>query len=68
MRLIKYRDAGLATYTYFWVRGESGGVISPFFDSEKEAQDWAREDRIGTLEEQQEFEKKRNYKWEGDCI
>ena len=52
MRLIKYRDAGLATYTYFWVRGESGGVISPFFDSEKEAQDWAREDKLGTLEEQ----------------
>ena len=26
------------------------------------------EDQVEQLEEQQEFEKKRNYKWEGDCI
>ena len=67
MRLIKYRDAGMNTYTYFWVRGESGGVISPFFDSEKEAQDWA-EHKVAPLEEAEEFAKKRNYKFEGDCI
>jgi hypothetical protein len=67
MRLIKYRDAGMNTYTYFWVRGEAGGVISPFFDSEKEAQDWA-EDKVASLEEAEEFSKKRNYRWEGDCI
>lgn len=38
MKLVQYRDAGLHTYTYFWTR--DGKVISPYFDSEKEAKDW----------------------------
>ena len=39
MKLIKYRDAGMQTYTYFWTK-DTGGTISPFFDSEQEANDW----------------------------
>jgi hypothetical protein len=39
MRLIKYRDAGMHTYTYFWV-GDSNRVISPFFDSDIKATKW----------------------------
>lgn len=39
MRLIKYRDAGMHTYTYFWVCDDK--VISPYFDSEDEAKEWA---------------------------
>ena len=40
MKLIKYRDAGMSTYTYFWVRESGSGVISPYFDSEEQANDW----------------------------
>jgi hypothetical protein len=40
MELIKYRDAGMNSYTYFYVREGSRAVISPYFDSEKEAEDW----------------------------
>lgn len=39
MRLVKYRDAGMNTYTYFWVNEEER-LSSPFFDSEKDAHDW----------------------------
>lgn len=38
LELIKYRDAGMNTYTYFWVDGQK--TVSPFFDSEKEAKEW----------------------------
>jgi hypothetical protein len=62
MKLVKYRDAGMNTYTYFWVR-DTGGTISPFFDSEKEAQEWT-EYKLATLEEAKEFAIKRNYKFE----
>ena len=44
MRLIKYRDAGMHTYTYFWV-DENERMCSPFFDSEKEAIDYKRNDK-----------------------
>jgi hypothetical protein len=37
--LVKYRDAGMNTYTYFW-KNSDNHTISPFFDSEREAQDW----------------------------
>lgn len=37
--LIKYRDAGMSTYTYFWVDSQKR-VVSPYFDSETEAQQW----------------------------
>jgi len=54
MKLIKYRDAGMSTYTYFWTR-EEGGVISPFFNSEEEAKAWT-EDRLVSHEKQKEWE------------
>jgi hypothetical protein len=37
-KLIKYRDAGMATHTYFWTVNKK--VVSPYFDSESEATDW----------------------------
>jgi hypothetical protein len=37
--LIKYRDSGMQTYTYFW-KNENNQVVSPFFDSENEAMIW----------------------------
>ena len=37
--LVKYRDAGMNTYTYFW-KDKNGKTISPFFDSESEANGW----------------------------
>jgi hypothetical protein len=39
MELVKYRDAGMNTHTYFWVN-DQGQAISPFFDSEDRAQEW----------------------------
>jgi hypothetical protein len=39
LKLIKYRDQGMMTYTYFWVDAQER-IISPFFDSEKEAKAW----------------------------
>jgi hypothetical protein len=40
MELIKYRDSGMATYTYFWTIDKR--VVSPYFDSENDAQEWLR--------------------------
>ncbi len=40
LHLIKYRDAGLPTYTYFWVMDLK--VISPYFDTENEAMEWMK--------------------------
>ena len=37
--LVKYRDAGMNTYTYFW-KNSDNHTISPFFNSESDAQDW----------------------------
>lgn len=37
--LVKYRDWGMPTYTYFWV-DRSHRVISPYFDTETEAHRW----------------------------
>ena len=34
LTLVKYRDAGMNTYTYFW-KNEEERVVSPFYDSEK---------------------------------
>ena len=36
--LIKYRDAGMNSYTYFWSIQQK--VVSPYFNSEQEATDW----------------------------
>lgn len=52
--LIKYRDPGLPTYTYFWVKDEesdksisdefkSNRIVSHFFNSEEEAINWINE-------------------------
>ena len=38
--LIKYRDAGLHSYTWFWVN-ENNNVVSPYFDNEEDANKWA---------------------------
>ena len=39
MQLVKYRDAGMSTYTYFFV-SDNKQTVSPFFDSEEEAWEW----------------------------
>jgi hypothetical protein len=41
-KLIKYRDAGMSTYTYFWTI--DGRVVSPYFDDETTAKEWTYED------------------------
>lgn len=38
MKLVKYRDAGMHTYTFFYTYDDK--VISPYFDSEEEAKSW----------------------------
>jgi len=40
MELIKYRDTGMNTYTYFWTIDKR--VVSPYFDSENDAREWLR--------------------------
>jgi len=42
MTLVKYRDAGMSTYTYFY-KDDSNHTISPFFNSEKEAEEWLKQ-------------------------
>jgi len=42
MELIKYRDAGMNTYTYFW-KNANNNIVSPLFDSEKDAMNWAND-------------------------
>ena len=42
LTLVKYRDAGMNSYTYFW-KNEQERVASPFFDSEKEAYAWIKQ-------------------------
>jgi len=39
LELIKYRDAGMASYTYFW-KDPQNRTVSPFFNTESEAQEW----------------------------
>jgi hypothetical protein len=59
MKLVKYRDAGMSTYTYFWT--DSGSrVISPYFDSEEDAKAWT-EDKLVSLDDAEKFAEKRNY-------
>lgn len=40
-KLLQYRDAGMPTYTYFWIN-EHERVVSPYFDDEETAHDWLR--------------------------
>ena len=44
MELVKYRDAGMSTYTWFWVDSNQR-IISPFFGSEDEARNWMDQKR-----------------------
>lgn len=37
--LVKYRDAGMHTYTYFWA-DINNKIVSPYFNSEEEAYAW----------------------------
>ena len=39
LQLVKYRDAGLPTFTYFWV-DSNHRVMSPYFNSSEEANTW----------------------------
>jgi hypothetical protein len=41
LELVKYRDAGMHTYTFFYILKSK--VDSPYFDSEKEATDWLKQ-------------------------
>lgn len=38
-KLIKYRDAGMMTFTYFWT-DDKEQIVGPFFDTEKLAEEW----------------------------
>ena len=42
--LVKYRDAGMNSHTYFW-KNSNNQTISPFFDSESEAHGWMELER-----------------------
>jgi hypothetical protein len=42
--LVKYRDIGMSSYTYFW-KNETNQMVSPFFDSEAEAIDWEQKEK-----------------------
>lgn len=42
MKLIKYRDSGMHTYTYFWVN-DRNQVVSPYFSTDTEATKWLKE-------------------------
>ena len=39
MELVKYRDAGLSSYTWFWVDSNQK-IVSPFFNDDEEARNW----------------------------
>jgi len=49
MQLIRYRDAGMAAYTWFYVN-EKQHPVSPFFDTEEQAQAWFNRVFDGELE------------------
>jgi len=42
IELIKYRDIGMASYTYFW-KNSNDNIVSPFFNSDAEAMEWPNE-------------------------
>ena len=41
MELVKYRDAGMHSYTYFW-KNKNGNTVSPYFDSSIDAIEWVK--------------------------
>ena len=40
MQLVRYRDASMVTYTWFYVDVSARVMVSPFFESEQEALAW----------------------------
>lgn len=42
IELIKYRDIGMSSYTYFW-KNANDQMVSPFFDSEADAMAWTNQ-------------------------
>lgn len=42
-KLVKYRDAGMNTYTYFWTDFR-GRIASPYYESEADAMKWKRDE------------------------
>jgi hypothetical protein len=49
MKLIRYRDAGMHTHTYFWT-DSNHRVVSPYFDREEDAKEWS-EDKLTALDD-----------------
>jgi hypothetical protein len=41
LTLVKYRDAGMSSYTYFW-KNQEERCVSPFYDSEADAMQFIR--------------------------
>ena len=39
LELVKCRDPGMTSYTYFW-KDPQNRTVSPFFNTESEAQEW----------------------------
>jgi hypothetical protein len=59
MELIKYRDAGMSTYTYFWI-DQHKQVCSPYFNTTDEAMEWSNTEidliaRDNAIAEDEEF-------------
>ena len=48
MKLIKYRDAGMHTYTYFWMLNDR--VVSDYFDTPEDAAEWYQREMDKWLE------------------
>jgi hypothetical protein len=42
LTLVKYRDAGVSSYTYFW-KNQEERCVSPFYDSEADAMKFIKE-------------------------
>lgn len=42
LTLVKYRDAGMSSYTYFW-KNEEERCVSPFYDSEADAMQFIKQ-------------------------
>jgi len=45
LELVKCRDIGMSTYTYFW-KDLKGNIISPYFDSDQEAREWLDNNKV----------------------
>jgi hypothetical protein len=48
IELVKYRDWGMHTFTYFWVN-KNRNIVSPYFESEDAAMKWAEEKNRGNV-------------------